>query len=587
MQISCIKKAEDPIPRKLRVAAYARVSSGKDAMLHSLSAQIAFYSGLIQRNPEWEYAGVYADEAITGTKASRPEFQRLLRDCKAGKIDLILTKSISRLSRNTVDCLQYVRLLQELRIPVIFEAEGINTLNMQNEFLLAVMGANSQAESEATSSRVKWGVRNAFREGKVRYYYQYWLGYRKGKDGTPEIIPEEAETVKQIYADYLSGKSLRSIADSLESRGILPRAGQAKWTTTYIRGILQNERYTGDALLQKTYTTDPITKKQKKNRGELPQYLVKNCHPAIISHELFDLVQKEISRRSVATGNSDADSARPKPAYSGKYALSELLVCGECNTLYRRCTWKGNKGTRIVWRCRSRLDHGKKYCKHSPTLDEAAIHQALVNAINQQLVRPEYLLAPFEKIPFHLSDFPVSAKSWPELYSNLLKRQSMLDTEIKNANEGKEAWVKMKINHITDTDMVTKLYQASKAGVKIDIVIRGNCSLVPGIAKLSDNIHCVGIIDRYLEHSRILIFANGGKPRYFIGSADWMPRNLINRIEVLTPVYDEDMQADLLRTISYGMRDTMNGRVVDGKGGKEFVEGEPFRSQEELYKAYK
>ena len=163
----------------------------------------------------------------------------------------------------------------------------------------------------------------------------------------------------------------------------------------------------------------------------------------------------------------------------------------------------------------------------------------------------------------------------------------MLDTEIKNANEGKEAWVKMKINHITDTDMVTKLYQASKAGVKIDIVIRGNCSLVPGIAKLSDNIHCVGIIDRYLEHSRILIFANGGKPRYFIGSADWMPRNLINRIEVLTPVYDEDMQADLLRTISYGMRDTMNGRVVDGRGGKEFVEGEPFRSQEELYKAYK
>lgn len=301
---------------------------------------------------------------------------------------------------------------------------------MQNEFLLAVMGANSQAESEATSSRVKWGVRNAFREGKVRYYYQYWLGYRKGKDGTPEIIPEEAETVKQIYADYLSGKSLRSIADSLESRGILPRAGQAKWTTTYIRGILQNERYTGDALLQKTYTTDPITKKQKKNRGELPQYLVKNCHPAIISHELFDLVQKEISRRSVATGNSDADSARPKPAYSGKYALSELLVCGECNTLYRRCTWKGNKGTRIVWRCRNRLDHGKKYCKHSPTLDEAAIHQALVNAINQQLVRPEYLLAPFEKIPFHLSDFPVPAKSWPELYSNLLERQSMLDTEI-------------------------------------------------------------------------------------------------------------------------------------------------------------
>lgn len=424
-------ETDQPVKRQLRVAAYCRVSTNQESQQNSYQAQKAYYTDKIASNPDWCLAGIFADEGISGTSAEkRPAFQRMIRCCKKGKIDLILTKSISRLSRNTVDCLQYVRLLQELRIPVIFEAEGINTLNMQNEFLLAVMGANSQAESEATSSRVKWGVRNAFREGKVRYYYQYWLGYRKGKDGTPEIIPEEAETVKQIYADYLSGKSLRSIADSLESRGILPRAGQAKWTTTYIRGILQNERYTGDALLQKTYTTDPITKKQKKNRGELPQYLVKNCHPAIISHELFDLVQKEISRRSVATGNSDADSARPKPAYSGKYALSELLVCGECNTLYRRCTWKGNKGTRIVWRCRSRLDHGKKYCKHSPTLDEAAIHQALVNAINQQLVRPEYLLAPFEKIPFHLSAFPVPAKSWPELYSNLLKRQSMLDTEI-------------------------------------------------------------------------------------------------------------------------------------------------------------
>ena len=191
----------------------------------------------------------------------------------------------------------------------------------------------------------------------------------------------------------------------------------------------------------------------------------------------------------------------------------------------------------------------------------------------------DFIDRPFS--PFRFSELLVSPNS---MKSRILR---MLDTEIRNASEGKEAWVKMKINHITDTDMVTKLYQASKAGVKIDIVIRGNCSLVPGIAKLSDNIHCVGIIDRYLEHSRILIFANGGKPRYFIGSADWMPRNLINRIEVLTPVYDEDMQADLLRTISYGMRDTKNGRVVDGKGGKEFVEGEPFRSQEELYKAYK
>ena len=191
----------------------------------------------------------------------------------------------------------------------------------------------------------------------------------------------------------------------------------------------------------------------------------------------------------------------------------------------------------------------------------------------------DFIDRPFS--PFRFSELLVSPNS---MKSRILR---MLDTEIRNASEGKEAWVKMKINHITDTDMVAKLYQASKAGVKIDIVIRGNCSLVPGIKGLSENIRCVGIIDRYLEHSRILIFANGGKPRYFLGSADWMPRNLLNRIEVLTPVYDEELQADLMRTISYGMRDTTNGRIVDGKGTNDFVEGEPFRSQQELYKEYK
>ncbi len=190
----------------------------------------------------------------------------------------------------------------------------------------------------------------------------------------------------------------------------------------------------------------------------------------------------------------------------------------------------------------------------------------------------DFIDRPFS--PFRFNELLVSPNS---MKSRILR---MLDNEIKNANEGKEAWVKMKINHITDTDMVSKLYQASKAGVKVDIVIRGNCSLTPGIPKLSDNIHCTGIIDRYLEHSRILIFANGGKPKYFIGSADWMPRNLLSRIEVLAPVYDEDMQTDLMRTVSYAMRDTCNGRIVDGKGTNAFLEGPAFRSQEELYKAY-
>lgn len=190
----------------------------------------------------------------------------------------------------------------------------------------------------------------------------------------------------------------------------------------------------------------------------------------------------------------------------------------------------------------------------------------------------DFIDRPFSQVRFN--ELLVSPNS---MKSRILR---MLDNEIRNANEGKEAWLKMKINHITDIDVVSKLYQASKAGVKIDILIRGNCSIVPDIAKMSENIRCVGIIDRYLEHSRILIFCNGGKPKYYLGSADWMPRNLINRIEVMTPVYDEELQSDLMRTISSGMRDTLNGRVVDGRGTNNFVEGEPFRSQEELYKRY-
>ena len=201
--------------------------------------------------------------------------------------------------------------------------------------------------------------------------------------------------------------------------------------------------------------------------------------------------------------------------------------------------------------------------------------QKIVNEVAKVF---DFINRPFSQVRFN--ELLVSPNS---MKSRILR---MLDNEIRNANEGKEAWLKMKINHITDIDIVSKLYQASKAGVKIDILIRGNCSIVPGIAKMSENIRCVGIIDRYLEHSRILIFCNGGKPKYYLGSADWMPRNLVNRIEVMTPVYDEDLQSDLMRTISYGMRDTLNGRVVDGKGTNNFVEGEPFRSQEELYKRY-
>lgn len=429
--------AKDPVEkqnghRKLRVAAYCRVSTSLEAQQNSYEAQKEYYTNKILSNSDWILAGIFADKGVTGTSVEkRNGFQRMIRKCKQGKIDLILTKSISRFMRNTLDCLYYVRLLQRLNIPIIFETEGIDTSQMMNELILTLMGATSQAESEAISSRVKWGVRASFKEGNVRYSYKNWLGYRKGEDGEPEIIPEEAEIVREIYATYLSGYSLRDIKTLLESRKNLTKAGKEKWNISTIDSILRNEKYTGDAILQKTYTTDPISKKRCKNVGELPKYLVKHCHPAIISHEMFDLVQRELERRGEAVGAIESSSSERPKTYSSKHALRGILICGECGTPYRRCVWhmRNSGKIRTVWRCCNRLDHGKKFCKHSPTLDEAPLQQALIAAINHQLYRPEYLLAPFNRTLLESSsaDSIPPAKSWPELYANLLEFQRRID----------------------------------------------------------------------------------------------------------------------------------------------------------------
>lgn len=260
-----VDRAEER-PEKLRVAAYCRVSTSQEAQQNSYQAQRAYYLDIIKSNPNWILADIFADEGISGTSVyRRAEFQRMIRWCKRGKIDLILTKSISRFARNTEDCLHYVRMLKTLRIPVIFETERLDTSQMDSEFFLAMLGANSQAESEVTSSRVKWGVRAVFREGKVRYQYKRWMGYRKGADGKPEIIPEKARVIRQIYDAYLSGKSLQDIKRMLEDEGIVTKTGLTVWSMGAIQNILRNEKYAGDALLQKTYTIDPISGTRKKN----------------------------------------------------------------------------------------------------------------------------------------------------------------------------------------------------------------------------------------------------------------------------------------------------------------------------------
>lgn len=368
----------------LRVAAYCRVSTDDEEQKTSYEAQIGYYTEKINQNPEWQMAGIFADEGISGTQAKkRPEFLKMIRLCRQRKIDIILTKSLSRFARNTVDSLGYIRELRALGIAVISEKENINTLTAESEMLITIMSCFAQAESESISKNVSWGVRQSFKNGNVPMQYARLLGYRKGHDGNAEIIPEEAEVVKEIYRCYLDGMSMNLIADRLNEKGLTTKGGSSPYRKMVVQRILTNEKYTGDALLQKTYVTDCITKKMRKNNGELPMYLVKNHHEPIISRSDFNRVQEEMARRSAKRTIADKLTKTGQGKYSAKYALSELLICGECGEHYRRVTWTAKGFKEIKWRCVSRIQYGKKKCHSSPTVDEQAFHRAIVSAINE------------------------------------------------------------------------------------------------------------------------------------------------------------------------------------------------------------
>ena len=368
---------------QLRVAAYCRVSTEMEEQQSSYQVQISYYTDYINKKKEWTLAGIFADEGISGTQTKkRTEFNRMIRMCKQKKIDLVITKSISRFARNTVDCLEYVRQLKELGIGVIFEKENINTLTMTSEFMIALYGSFAQAESESISKNVSWGIHKAYAEGRVTFQYKQFLGYTKGEDGNPVIVPEEAETVRYIYKLYLDGLSMLQIARRLESEKRKNAVGTYTWKQGKIQSILTNEKYVGDVLLQKKYVTDCISKKIVKNNGEKAMYLISDHHPAIIERSVFNQVQQELARRKSKRKISDK-TITEQGKYSSKYALSELLICGECGTPYRRCTWTAQGKKRIVWRCISRLEHGKKYCQNSPTMIEESLHKAILRACNE------------------------------------------------------------------------------------------------------------------------------------------------------------------------------------------------------------
>lgn len=369
--------------RQKRVVAYCRVSTKQEEQLNSYDTQVNHYTEKIRSEPKWKFAGIFADKGITGTSVkNRDEFNKMIRYCKRGKVDMIITKSISRFARNTLDCLKYTRLLKELGVDVYFEEQGIHSINPGAEFYITIYGSIAQSESENISANVKFGKAQSAKEGKAAFHYKNTLGYKKGKDGKPEIIPEDAETIKMIYEMFLNGYSMIQISQYLEDKGISSPTGKQKWSVATVQSILRNEKYAGDIITNKTYTEDCLSKKVKINNGERCKYYIENHHPAIIDKTTFARVQEELARRNSKARVSLKRTKTERGKYSGKYALSEKLICGECNTPYRRCTWIRNGEKRIVWRCIKRIELGKRYC-HSSTIDENCIHQAIMNAVQR------------------------------------------------------------------------------------------------------------------------------------------------------------------------------------------------------------
>ena len=345
-----------------RVAAYARVSSGKEAMLHSISAQVSYYSGYIQRQKGWQYIGVYADEAFTGTTANRPEFQRLLEDCRSGKIDLIITKSISRFARNTLTLLSVIRELTDLGVAVFFEKENIWSNSGDGELLLSILASYVQEESRSASENCKWRIRKGFEKGEP-YGLHFLFGYRIEK-GEFCIVPEEAEIVREVFADYLSGMGVEAITKKLQAQGL--QIGK-----NFIPKMLRNDKYTGDLRLQKTFVADHLTKRQVVNCGQLPMYHVEDHHEAIIDKGTFAQVQAEIARRAGKYHPSTA----PKPTYP----FTGMIRCGYCGEGYRRkITAAGTKYEKPVWICKTFNVYGKDVCGSQQIPESVLMQQAAV-----------------------------------------------------------------------------------------------------------------------------------------------------------------------------------------------------------------
>ena len=433
---------EAAVKRQLRVAAYCRVSTEEEEQASSYEAQCQYYTDKIMSNKDWTMAGIFADEGISGTSTKkRTEFLRMIRQCRQKKIDLILTKSIQRFARNTLDCINYTRILRQLGIGVLFEKENINSLPPDSEFMITMYGAMAQSESESISGNIRRGRQMHAKVGTLKVPCHRLYGYKKDADGRFCIVPEQAEVVREIYERYKNGASLRNLKDWLEGNQIKTVLGTADWSVSVIKGILTNEKYCGDVLLQKTFCTDVISKKIVKNVGQMAQYYMPDHHEAIVSREQYNTVKAEMARRS-ALRSPSKEAVTGRSCYTSKYALSDRLFCGECGTLYRRKTRNVKGNIYHEWRCISRLEYGKKYCHESPTLRELPLQNAILAAINSAMSNKATLvdriknvvsleLLPVQGQTMSLADIERRLAQLDEQFQSLLVK--VIDAEDKEA----------------------------------------------------------------------------------------------------------------------------------------------------------
>jgi len=371
--------------RKRKTAAYARVSTDSEEQATSYEAQVDYYTNYIKSRDDWEFVDIYTDDGISATSTKRREgFRQMIADALDGKIDLIITKSVSRFARNTVDSLTTVRQLKEKGIEIYFEKENIWTLDSKGELLITIMSSLAQEESRSISENVTWGQRKRFADGKVCVPFRRFLGYDRGEDGNLVLNEKEAVIIKRIYGMFLQGMTPYGIAKELTKDGILTPAKKQKWSAGTVKSILSNEKYKGDALLQKSYTVDFLSKKKKINEGEIPQYYVENNHEAIIDPAVFDMVQRELEARQAG-----------KNRHSGTHIFAGNIKCGECGSWYGSKVWHSNsKYRRTIWQCNHKFN-GDKKCE-TPHLDEDSIKDIFIKATNELLADKDEIIANFE-----------------------------------------------------------------------------------------------------------------------------------------------------------------------------------------------